>query len=430
MQTVPAEWFIVMTYIEFFDKVASENICACLSYAPECVIYIGGNAKLMKKHIANYQKIFSARNVDIEFLYRTVSKSNLDNSVALLCEIVESYDDCVFDITGGEEILTLALGIVYEKYPDKNIQIHKFNLQNNMIYDCDKDGTTIYKDAPALSAEENVRIYGGDIVYGGVDEELTYRWDLNSEFLLDVNLMWDVCRGNVRYWNMQMCILEAAEKVGVISEDGLTTTVSRMALEHYLTIHKAKYKKAKGIINSLIRCGLLICFDDENEDVLTISYKNKQIKRCLTKAGQALEMKIYVTVKSILDHDGVPVYNDVLNGVVIDWDGEFHDEKTENLYDTENEIDVFLMHGIVPVFVSCKNGIVTSDELYKLNTVAERFGGRYSQKVLITTALNSLGEAGEYLRQRAADMNIKLIENIQNLSDDELARKLRNLWNN
>lgn len=28
-----------MTYIEFFDKIASENISACLTYIPDRVIY-------------------------------------------------------------------------------------------------------------------------------------------------------------------------------------------------------------------------------------------------------------------------------------------------------------------------------------------------------------------------------------------------------
>ena len=143
-----------------------------------------------------------------------------------------------------------------------------------------------------------------------------------------------------------------------------------------------------------------------------------------------MEMKMYITAKNILDEDGKPVYNDVVNGVVIDWDGELHDEEDENEYDTENEIDILLMHHVVPVFVSCKNGIVTADELYKLNTVAERFGGEYSQKVLIATSIQSLGEAGEYLRQRAEDMNIRIIEDVQNLDDAELERKLKSLWCN
>ena len=70
-------------------------------------------------------------------------------------------DDCVFDITGGDEMYLLALGIVFEKNPNRNIQIHKFNLRNNMIYDCDKDGETVFRDAPKLTVEENIRIYGG-----------------------------------------------------------------------------------------------------------------------------------------------------------------------------------------------------------------------------------------------------------------------------
>lgn len=419
-----------MTYIEFFDKVASENICACLTYIPDRVIYIGDNAKLMKKHIADYERVFEGRGYNIEFLFKTVSKSNLDNAVELLSEIVETYDDCVFDITGGEEILTLALGVVYSRFPGKNIQIHKFNLRNNTLYDYDKDGKTIFKETPTLTIEENIRIYGGDVVYGDINDEKTYKWDLNSDFLNDIDLIWDICKSNVRYWNMQIGVFGAAEIVGSISEDGLTTAVSRKALESYLLQHKSKYKKAKGIVRYLLNHGLLTYFDDEDETSLTISYKNEQVKKCLTKAGQALEMKVYITAKNVLDKDGIPVYDDALNGVVIDWDGEIHNEEVEDVYDTENEIDILLMHDVVPVFISCKNGIVTSDELYKLETVAERFGGQYSKKVLIATSVSCLGEAGKYLRQRAKDMNIRLIENIQDIDDAELRRKIKSLWCN
>ena len=198
----------------------------------------------------------------------------------------------------------------------------------------------------------------------------------------------------------------------------------------YLTRHNVKYKMSKGIISYLLKHNLLTSFDDSDEDTITISYKNEQVKKCLTKAGQALEMKIYITAKYILDSDGDPVYNDAINGVVIDWDGEFHDEISEDEYDTENEIDILLMHDIVPVFISCKNGKVTADELYKLNAVAERFGGSYSKKVLIATSISSLGETGKYLRQRAKDMNIKILEDVQSIDDGELERQLKNLWCN
>lgn len=420
-----------MTYIEFFDKVSSENICACLTNVPDRVIYLGDNVKLMKKHIEKYRQFFSGRGHQVEFLFKIISKSNLDNAVQLLTDLVETYDDCVFDITGGEEILMLALGIVYARYPEKHIQIHRFNLRNNVLYDCDKDGNTVYQTSPKLSVEENVKIFGGDVVYGSIDEGNTYEWNLTPDFIRDINLIWSVCRGNVRYWNTVIGIFEAIEAVGsVVCEPSLTTVAKKSTVEAYLTQHRAKYKISKGIIKYLLKYNLLTGFDDSDENVITISYKNEQIKKCLTKAGQALEMKIYITAKKVLDVDGNPVYNDVVNGVVIDWDGEFHDENVEEEYDTENEIDIFMMHDIVPVFVSCKNGIVTAEELYKLNTVAERFGGQYSKKILIATSISGLGEAGKYLRQRAKDMNIRILEDVQKMDDAELEKKLKTLWCN
>lgn len=414
-----------MNYIEFFDKSAVENICTCLTHIPDRVIYIGNNSKLMKKHIENYKKVFSDRGEDIEFLYKTVTKSNLDGAVDLLSEIVETYNDCVFDITGGNEILTLALGVVYSRYQEKNIKIHRFNLVNGTVVDCDKDGETIYKDIPTLSVEENIKIYGGSVIYGNVDEENTYEWDLNPDFLKDISTIWNICKADVGRWNKQISDFAVVKEIGRVSADGLTTTVSRAALD-VCPLYTAFHDRVKRVVNELLKCGLLTRFA-EDETSLTISFKNKQIKRCLTKAGQALEMKIFVTAKGILDNNGSPIYNDALNGVVIDWDGKLHDESTENCYDTENEIDVLLMHGTVPVFISCKNGLFTADELYKLHTVAERFGGKYSKKVLVATAINSLGRAGGYLRQRAADMGITIIEGIQKIDDRELARRLKGL---
>ena len=418
-----------MTYIEFFDEVASKNISTCLTYVPDRVIYLGDDVKLIDKHIANYKKVFEDRGLNIEFVGISVSKSKLDEAEECLTEIVKKYDDCVFDITGGDEILNLALGIVYAKNPEKNIRFHKFNLRNNVMYDCDKDGKTIFQDAPKLTVEENIKIYGGDIVYETGKTERTCVWDLNEDFLKDIDLLWTICKCDARAWNAQIGVFRAMEEVGKVSEDGLTTVASRGALDYHLTLNKAKYKISNGIISYLRDHDLLAYFDDSNPNAIKITYKNMQIKKCLTKEGQALEMKVFVTAKNVLDKEGNPVYNDARYGVVIDWDGEFHDKETDNVVDTENEVDVLLMHGVVPVFVSCKNGTVTPEELYKLETVAERFGGEYSKKVLIATTVDGRGDSGAYFRQRAKDMNIKLIEKVHELDDLTLARRIKNLWN-
>lgn len=385
-----------MTYIEFFDINAVENICSCLVSTPDRVILIGDNKKILQLHAQRYHSIFQNRGVNIEFIPKTVNKNNLSSIVELLSEIVEKYDHCVFDLSGGEDLMLVAVGMICYRYRDMDIQLSRINLRTGVLYDCDEDGVFIpVEHYPTLTADENIRVFGGKIVYEDERGGATRRWDFSDEFIEDITSMWQICRKNVRDWNAQMDTF------------AVTDTVS-----------------PSRIVSELMKKGLITAREQEN-GCLKIDYKNEQIKYCLTKAGQALEM--YITVKAMLlaDEKGDPVYNDVCNGVFIDWDGVIHHKDGES--DTENEIDVMMMHGMIPVFVSCKNGMVTTDELYKLNTVATRFGGKYAKKVLVANALGDTVFATHF-RQRAKDMRIKLIENVQNMQEDEIDKAIRLLW--
>ena len=426
-----------MTYVEFFDRTAVENISTCLTAAtfPGRVIHIGTNSKVMEVHKQRYLKVLEERGCSVEFIVEPIMAGDLEGAKRRITDIVETYDDCVFDITGGQEILLLALGIVYAENPDKNIQIHRFNLRNNVLADCDMDGKTVFHDLPALSIEENVRIYGGEVVYGEVHEDKkTYRWDLTADFVEDIGLMWGICKDDVRFWNTQIGVFSALEEVGETSEDRLTTTARLSVLKAHLERNDGKYVYAKGIVGGLLRYGLLTAFSAEDGETVTVSYKNEQVKRCLTKAGQALEMKTLLAVRELTDKKGTIFYDDVLNGAVIDWDGvileQTEEEGEKPSTDTRNEIDILAMHGVIPTFISCKNGKVDANELYKLNTVAERFGGAYAKKVLVTTALEFLRDKGESLRLRAKEMDIKVIDGVQDFDDATFAKELRRAWSN
>ncbi|WP_405344913.1 hypothetical protein [Ruminococcus sp.] len=385
-----------MTYIEFFDINAVENICSCLVSAPERVILIGDNKKILQLHAQRYHSLFQKRGMNIEFIYKTVNKNNLNSIVELLSEIVEKYEDCVFDLSGGEDLMLVAVGIICYRYRDKDIQLSRINLRTGVLYDCDEDGVFIPTEHyPMLTVDENIRIFGGKVVYEDERGGATRRWDFNDGFMQDIAAMWQICRKNVGDWNAQMDTFAATDIV----------SPSR-------------------IVSDLIKKGLIKGEKQEN-GCLKINYKNDQIKQCLTKAGQALEMYITMKAMQATDKDGDLIYNDVCNGVFIDWDGVIHREDGES--DTENEIDVMMMHGMIPVFVSCKNGVVTMDELYKLDTVASRFGGKYAKKVLVANALGDTAFAAHF-RQRAKDMRIKLIENVQNMKEKEIDKAIGLLW--
>ena len=86
------------------------------------------------------------------------------------------------------------------------------------------------------------------------------------------------------------------------------------------------------------------------------------------------------------------------------------------------------MKGMVPFFISCKNGTIDVEELYKVHTVAERFGGPYARKVLICTTWGSLNQRKQaVLKDRAREMGIYILEGVHNMDAAAFRDELRKL---
>ena len=225
-----------MTLIEFFDKNHLENVYSCLAVEPERVIILGPVNK-SEAAVAGYKKVFEGRGKNIEFITEYLP-SRLTDAASVICEIVDKYEDCVFDITGGSEVALTALGIVYERLrrQGKNVQIHRYNANNNKLSNCDGDSKSDIDGGEIfLTGEENVRIYGGDVIYEDRDgEACTYRWEMTDSFEADVDRMWRIAQKNQREWNRQINVFEIICECGTIA--GLETSVSKHVFLNYIRI--------------------------------------------------------------------------------------------------------------------------------------------------------------------------------------------------
>ncbi|MBO4932002.1 MAG: DUF1887 family protein [Clostridia bacterium] len=418
-----------MTIVEFYDKSPIENIASSLLCTPldahtlSRVIFVGNDGRKMDKSIELYREITERRNLSIDFSRRTVNRHSLADIVSVLSGIAEEFPGCIFDLTGGEDLVLVAVGMVAQKYP--GIRLHRFNVRNGTLIDCDADGETLDVGSDLLTIDENVRIHGGRVIYCGEDPDGTYIWDFNDdEFRRDIDAMWEICRKNPGIWNAQINTLD---KISVMLAQkntyDLELSVDKERARRTMAADGDKFVLRMDILKQLEAAGLISGLRETEED-FSLEFKNYPVKRALTQAGTILELYVTMTAAGLYEPNGSPVYDDVLNGVYIDWDGELHPDAS---VDVGNEIDVILMKGMVPVFISCKNGYVDADELYKLSAVADRFGRGYVKKVLIVSDLDRMGAAGDYIYARATDMGIKVIKNAAELTDIEMARKLRNL---
>ncbi len=410
-----------MTVVEFFDNCSVENIASALLCAPDKVILVGDNEKRMIKSIEIYSQLARERRLNVIFEYRKASRNNLMHNVEVITEIVETEPGCVFDLEGGEDLFLTAVGIVFDKYSDR-MQLHRFNIHTNSIVDCDADGKVCSTSDFELSVEENIRIYGGSVVYcngnGG-----TYNWELDDEFIKDVELMWSLCAQSPGRWNNQigclsrLCAESGNEKrLNFAASMELITTVMKKSSEYVNAFSKLlSLLEEYGIIKNL-------SIDDVS---ISFQFKNSRIRRCLTTAGAILELAVTVNVLKATDKKGKRIYTDVLTGVCIDWDSVIEPEYSP---DVANEIDVLAMKGLTPVFISCKNGSFNVNELYKLSVVAERFGGKYARKVLVVSQPVDDNAKGRYFRARAHDMGIRVIDNFARMSQSDTEKAFRILW--
>lgn len=409
-----------MTIVEFYDSDPIENAVSLLLEGAEKIIYIGYNSKQLKRVIEDYSEIASNKGILVEFDSKTANRNDLLSITTVLENIVEAEKECVFDLSGGDDLYLVAAGIVYERNKDK-VQLHRFNVRNGKLSDCDADGNVLQTSFKELSLNEIVKCSGGRIIYDTEEPLTTHIWDFTPDFVSDVEVLWGLCTKNNRYWNMM--ISSIGQNTVYKNDDLLSIEINYNALENSLNNKSVNDNYIKDFFKKLSNCGFIKDLVI-TEHTLSYKYKNNDIKECLSKAGLLLELFIMIKATALKNEDGSSYYTDALTGVMIDW----NDEEIEDRRPVRNEIDVLLVKGLVPVFVSCKNGEVEVDELYKLSTVANRFGGKCAKKVIIAPSIDEMGKKAEYIAERANEMGIKIIKDFDEFTDGKLNSVLKNLY--
>ncbi len=413
-----------MTIIEFFDKADINNIAGALIYEPEKVILVGSCNEEMMKSIEDYRKVLSSRFTDTVVEHKKIDSNNLSEVYNRLVEIVEENKDCVFDIAGGDDLFLVAVGMVAERFKER-IQLHRIDAGKNTVIDCDA-ATNICEEIPiSISVDEIISLYGGKVIYNDEKSDGTVEWDFSDDFISDLKKMWDIFRNDIVAWNTQINELDYLRGQYQVGSD-LSVKIDKEKAKVTLKKRFGFFKLSHDFFRSLSRAGLILDYDAGWETgVYAFRFKNGQVMRCLTKAGQLLEIYTTFIARGLVIEKN-NFFTDYATGVYIDWDGKL---EVKGKADIHNEIDIILMKGFVPVFISCKSGDVKIEELYKLSSVADRFGGPYVKKVLLCTRLNRDKDEAE-IKARAKEMGIVIIDGVGKMGITEFRKNLCMIWNN
>ena len=401
----------ILKIIELFGDEPIENVLGGLCFAPSDIVYFGTYKPNVfeEKYFDHIKRYYAMKGIkSLSLSYVQVMRNNIDDAVSKLEACVSDGDKWLVDIIGGDDMLLCAAGIVCER--KSNVSLYSIDPKRGYIRFSDKSMSN-GRDRFEISAtvEENITLHSGAVApYTGSG---CFKYD--DEFTADIDKMWRLCALGPRGYVHQRSAPQTWNRF-VITAAG----IEKLSKREQIALLKNKYK-VRTYIEELKRLGMVSYQKNNDGSISDFRYKNPQVRECIIKAGNLLEQRVFLTCKKYLGNG----LCDVKTGVTISWSTD----RTGNV-GTENEIDVLAMRGHCPIFISCKNGKFESEELYKLSSVADRFGGKYSKKILVATDIAHAVDAQtvRHLRARARDMGITIIDNVQRMNDAEFEKVLKN----
>lgn len=386
-----------MTIIEFYDSTAIHNALSTLLLRPDRLILFGTDAKEMYAFSRRLQMLMRPRNLTTKIQVIPIRQNSFSVILEKLENLVQTYPDCAFDLSGGQTEILVAMGALSQKY---GVPMHMTDPVRNGITPLFLPERYPQTRSVRLLAEEYIRLSGGKITE-------SYAPPSDGRFWKDVLSVWSVCRQSARNWNTALSCLHTFS----------TASGKYRMLDLRKIRNKLSPQKADTMLNtlrSLHRAGMLTEYK-ETEGKLSFCYKSEAVRHALHKEGSALELYTYYA--AFVSNRRKAVFSDASVGVVMDWT-DMHTPRTPD--NVKNEIDVFLMRNITPVFISCKNGYVGTDELYKLSVVSHRFGCPFAKAAVVITDRNS----DPSFLGRAKELSIRVIQNVHALSPAAFSDKI------
>lgn len=382
--------------IEFLGGEPIENVITCMNFEIDKTIFFG-YAEMIKEQKAAAGHFLKKYCKVKEAVFRALPRTDLPAILEMMrSEIrreIERGNQVFFDVTGGESLILVAFGILSREF---ETPMHMFDVEEDRLIELEEGARkSISEKAVSRKVRWNldsyIEMYGGVINYQ-LHKELK---DAGSpDFGTVVEKIWGVAGKNDAWWNP---FSDFCRRYFVPDEHLLVSVSARTVLG---ALHANKNSlttpaRLNRILDELEQAGVLDDVKHENGRY-SFRYNSKSIQDCLWDGGSILELHTFWQERSGAD--------DCRVGVHIDWDGVIHQSPG---IDVLNEVDVLVLRGNIPTFISCKSGKMGPAQslhaLYELETVAKRFGGRYAKKVLVTT--KPMG--GVYL-SRAEEMGIEV----------------------
>lgn len=392
------------TLIELYDPTTHlYNALGVMLFRPEKVIFLipEHSSAVYNKLKEEYKRLWHSRGCMPEKIISVLTKTA---DISTLAETISGFcsENTILDLEGGTPELYLAAGCVFANAPEGtrclrvDFKDEKVIEYKNGAETSERAFTPEERARLSVSVDECIRMYGGEITHDSYTSLLKSGMT-KDEIIREAREFYHAVENAVgRDWNDIV-----PERIHVHDQENRT-----------VYIHEANMKRrdVSRAVNALDSAGLI-----EKMRVSGVRHiyrcTSPLVYSCFLKSGEALEL---YTLSLALSIEGV---TDARSGVSVSFYGSEGS--------SDNELDCIFMRDTTPVFISCKNGRVSSDELYKFHTVSRQFGGNEYISLLVAPHFRDSDEKSVNIRDRAQLYRIALLTESAKMSDADALAYLR-----
>ncbi len=379
--------------LELYSTDATENLIASLCRAYDRTVFFCGPGFLPDERTqARIISLFRGR-FGSEAVFREIAGGGFGAVLDAFARETPRVpgDSYTFDLTGGSPLFIAAAGSFVSSSGRSDV---------SMRLSDPRTGAEVFDTGlPAPPSRTPVLFSDTVLMSGGLYLSSSFGPDELGcrETVAEVLRLWDAVREMPLDWNRFCSVPYADPPPG---EPGLVRRRAAKAADGPVCERVLSVLRDRGIVESF-EVGDRFC-----------DYRlsgSAQTHELYVKGGSVLEM--YTALGAAC----TGLFTDIRASVRLDYDGTLDGDPAE----TRNEIDVTMMYGHRPVFVSCKNTAVTKEYLYEIKTLAGHFGGRFAVPCVVSSV-----DANRAVRNRASEMGVVLVYGVSALDRARLCALL------
>lgn len=388
------------TLVELFDKEPIENILSTRVFRPKTTIFICDSRTPERKRRV-VRTMLQNWGMDTEIKFYEVDTDHIEHITHTLERVLQTYPDAVFDFAGGKDLMLVAAGIFCKEHHVPGFFVDMATLHFHDVFDCGD----LKKEfiLPRFRVKDILAGAGACIEgYGHYRPEKT-----DVEMADDVLKVWKILYRDQSAFSGQVNWFQQVLKANGNPAPSLSVCAPKLIHVN----NRMEVKVRPAVLDALEQEGILTRLSYEKKQV-SMTFKNAALRNCLTSYGIWLELYGFITAYR------TAWFNDVKTSVLIGWTQE--SEMPRSI--TRNEIDIMLVKGVTPVFISCKMGHPTPLALSEIRLLSGRFGGVLAKTVLLTAS--DVFHQNRAVYNRARELNVAIIDR-NDFEENAVARRLQ-----